>query len=662
MTIIDKEVLVGIGNNLTYYENLGYKIPKYKDKSRSIKVKIGTKILVKIDDLPKGTGTEVKYICDYCDGENQIEEKDKYKAYYKIINGRKIINKDCCGNKYCQAKKRAEIRKSKPIPKEESLGGKYPHLISEWSDKNKKTPFEYTYGSGDAVWWYCFKCKSVYDMPIYLRGNMGCGCPYCAGKRVNHTNSLFVTNPEVAKLLKNKERGRELTSYSNKKEIFVCKDCGNSSKPKPISRVVQQGFSCEFCGDGMYYPEKFVFNMLNQLNVKFKKEKVFSWSKNVKNKNKNLSKNKKYDFYIPSLNCIIETHGQQHYSKTFEKIGGRSLEDEQDNDEIKEELAIENGIGNYIVIDCSISDLDFIKSNILDSKLSELLDLRNVNWEECHKFAISSIVKKACNLWSKYKNVKEISMVIKVDKATVVRYLKQGRKIGLCDYNPQEEGDKTRKKNLEKAIETRSSKVVQISKDGEFIKEWSMVADAQRYYKINNILAVCNGKQKSAGGFMWMYKEDYENNKDNIKSYVDPRKSIFDIVQLSFEGELIKVWNGLNEITNSLNLAESSIRSAINGHIKSVGGFIWMTKDYYEENKDNLKLYKPKSRRRAVIKLDVNGNFLCEYNSISLAIKDLGGGSTSKIMKITSVCNGEQETYQGFRWMYKEDYERIKNN
>ena len=59
---------------------------------------------------------------------------------------------------------------------------------------------------------------------------------------------------------------------------------------------------------------------------------------------------RRYDFYVPSLNAIIEVHGAQHYEQGFDSIGGRSFEEERANDILKEKLAIDNGIKHYIVI------------------------------------------------------------------------------------------------------------------------------------------------------------------------------------------------------------------------------------------------------------------------------------------------------------------------
>ena len=52
-----------------------------------------------------------------------------------------------------------------------------------------------------------------------------------------------------------------------------------------------------------------------------------------------------------------------------------------------------------------------------------------------------------------------------------------------------------------------SKKILQFTKSGEFIKEWPSLREASRQLKINcgHIWSCCNGKYKSAGGYVWKY-------------------------------------------------------------------------------------------------------------------------------------------------------------
>lgn len=73
--------------------------------------------------------------------------------------------------------------------------------------------------------------------------------------------------------------------------------------------------------------------------------------------------------------------------------------------------------------------------------------------------------------------------------------------------------EETRKK-LSKAnkgkINAPTKLIIQYSKDGEFIAEYPSIMEAERQTDISNssICRCCKGKQKSAGGFIWKYKED----------------------------------------------------------------------------------------------------------------------------------------------------------
>lgn len=67
----------------------------------------------------------------------------------------------------------------------------------------------------------------------------------------------------------------------------------------------------------------------------------------------------------------------------------------------------------------------------------------------------------------------------------------------------------------ERMLETRNKNkgrwaektVLQYTIDGKFVNEYKSVAEAQRKTGINNISSCCLGKLKSAGGYIWKYKE-----------------------------------------------------------------------------------------------------------------------------------------------------------
>ena len=98
MALLTKEVEVGLnGKNLQHYIDLGYEIPRYTNKKGELRYKVGTKIIVKVEDLTDGSHVKLNYACDGCDSILKIRKQEyiarnhneKYycqKCYAKIFN------------------------------------------------------------------------------------------------------------------------------------------------------------------------------------------------------------------------------------------------------------------------------------------------------------------------------------------------------------------------------------------------------------------------------------------------------------------------------------------------------------------------------------------------------------------------------------------------
>ena len=54
--------------------------------------------------------------------------------------------------------------------------------------------------------------------------------------------------------------------------------------------------------------------------------------------------------------------------------------------------------------------------------------------------------------------------------------------------------------------EVRLRPVLQFSKSGELIAEYSSISEAERCFGCNHICDCCMGKRKSCGGYLWKYK------------------------------------------------------------------------------------------------------------------------------------------------------------
>jgi len=418
------------------YESMGYKFTKYKDEFE-----------VKVKDLPDSSNVRIVVQCGEC---------EKILPSIKWVDYKKYSQKD--GEYYCskcalklyglENKSRATLLKSKSFEQwcYENLSNEYANeILSRWDYernlKNGKTisPGDVTFGSnGINKKGYWFKCVKNPEHGSELRqinsfsgGHKGCiECTKC--------NSISTTHPEIALLLINKEDAMKYSSGSGVKVLVKCPNCGYEKK-MAINTLIRAGLGCIKCSDHIPYPEKFIFNMLEQINLEFKPQlsrATFDWCDSYQ-----------YDFYIPLVNAIIETHGNQHYMQTTGSWG-MTLPEIQSNDRRKEKLARANGISNYVIIDCSISDMEKIRAKIMESELPNLLrfDEGGIDWLKCHEAGCSSIIKGICELWNRgITNSRKLADELKIGRCTAIRYLHKGVKLGWCNYNSKEESRKNHK-------------------------------------------------------------------------------------------------------------------------------------------------------------------------------------------------------------------------
>ena len=201
-------------------------------------------------------------------------------------------------------------------------------------------------------------------------------------------------------------------------------------------------------------------------------------------------------------------HGGQHYKEAEGKWADNNpLIEIQENDRYKEHLAKENGIEHYIIIDARKKNLEWLKKSISSSKLSHYI--LDIDFENAHKFAQKSFMILSIELWNCNHSIIEISKELVLSTVTVRNYLKRGTKLGLCLYNAKEEASKNGRKQ---GGQIRRG-VVQLTLNGEFIKEWNSMRAVKMELGIdsNGISSVCKGKRKTSGKFKWMFKEDYDN-------------------------------------------------------------------------------------------------------------------------------------------------------
>lgn len=280
---------------------------------------------------------------------------------------------------------------------------------------------------------YRYKCiKCGYEDEItetHLVDKKRKGCPSCSNKKVTPQNCIWNTNKWMCDLGVSEEDAKTHTYGSDDEIIVKCPHCGKCRRKRISDIYNKKSIGCKVCGDGVSYPEKIMTDVLNQSNLYFETEIKPKWANG-----------RLYDFYIPSLNMIIETHGLQHYENSNR---GRTLKEEQDNDKIKRELALTNGIDTYIEIDCRYSELDWIKNSILNSELFNCIELDKIDWMKCEEFALyNNLLVSICEYWKNkqyWETTKDLGNIFNISRHNISKKLVKGAKIGLCEYNPKDE-------------------------------------------------------------------------------------------------------------------------------------------------------------------------------------------------------------------------------
>lgn len=170
----------------------------------------------------------------------------------------------------------------------------------------------------------CLKCGHYNEISEYNIKTQSCSA--CSGHTIiPGNNDLTTTHPHLVSYFPGgKDEAQQYSKGSGAKVHLICPRCKRkSNRSVIISNLVKDGsFSC-FCSDGISYPEKFMGSLLDQLDLGFKYHYTAEWTDG-----------KEYDFFIPSLNLIIETHGAQHYIETSGSWQ-LSLEEQQKNDSDK---------------------------------------------------------------------------------------------------------------------------------------------------------------------------------------------------------------------------------------------------------------------------------------------------------------------------------------
>lgn len=472
-------------------------------------------------------------------------------------------------------------------------------------------------------------------------------CQQCSGKKLFiGKNDLWTTDPEIASMLKNPEDGYRTTRKSDKKFDWVCPNCGCVITQKSVNNTVVNGLVCHLCGHTRSLGHRLVNSVLEEIGINYINEKTFYWLHN-----------RQYDIYIEDKNCIIEVHGIQHY----EECGFTLLEYQIENDKLKKDTALMNGIENYIVIDARISDMDFIITSIKNNTdFNSLFDISEVSWKNVVSNISTPNTIRILNLYNNGKSVSQIAENVHLSDVVVSRKLNDLTKYGLCEY---------------KGVGEKYKPVVCLNTGEEF----ENLQQAGQKYNIdpNGISFCCRGlrNRKTAGKLQdgtkltWLFKEDYKKKtKEEIQA-------IIDLISKKPIGQKKVVCLNTGEIFNSIKQAMDTYPTAKS--ISDCCRHICISSGTHPETNDKLKWryydeyceMSDSEIKEILSNIDYNDKRVICLNTLDVFDNAIFAGEWCGVKRsgVTACISGKHivsgkhpETGELLRWMKYKDY--IKEN
>lgn len=194
--------------------------------------------------------------------------------------------------------------------------------------------------------------------------------------------------------------------------------------------------------------------------------------------------------------------------------------------------------------------------------------------------------------------------------------------------------------------------ILQFDLYGNFVNEYKNIHVASQMTGINiqSISGCCKKNHKYAGKYIWIYKNEYKDNKSLDWNFNNSK--LRNINQYDLDGNLIKTWSHLKDIVNELHI---NPQSCLRHVTYTCGGYIFK---YVDDNFliDDKYLYLAKNSLRLTCnkpfyQVDINGDIVNSYLSLSQAKED---GWNERM--INECCRGLRPKYKNFLWIPQEEY------
>ena len=127
------------------------------------------------------------------------------------------------------------------------------YLNKIWSEKNEKSPWDYTHASNQKVWFNCLDNSTHTYQQVIFNREKDCMCPLCNNKnthtKIEYTNSLGFIYPQSINVWSDKNENT-VYDYSPKLGLYAWWKCENGKHDdfrRKICNSNKQEFKCPLC-------------------------------------------------------------------------------------------------------------------------------------------------------------------------------------------------------------------------------------------------------------------------------------------------------------------------------------------------------------------------------------------------------------------------------
>ena len=519
------------------YDGPKHQTPKQKarDKRKNLLLKeMGIKLYRVIESEEFGIGENAIYVT-----------YDKNYAYlnYAIeklckLIGIPYVSIDIEGNKT------AILESYLTREKENSIASLYPHLLAEWDyEKNGNIDPEcVSRGSNLKLYWKCKKGHS-WSAPASSR-TQGYGCPYCAGvKLLVGFNDLATKNPDLLDEWDYDENGKLgitpdniSAGNSSQKVYWICKNNPEHKWTATVSDRIR-GTGCPYCADEQRkVTKRKTYVKMNGSFAEKYPDLLKDWFYE-KNDSLNIFPDKIPSHFSEVVWWKCHVCGYVWTATPDNRANGKGCPqcDRENHSLIMREVLLKKN-GSLALNNPEVAafwDIGRNSGKTADNVTSKCDYKANWKCPKCgHQWnkRVNKMVLYPCCPNCKYSLNEEKKPIVQfdLDFNEIARYGSPkeaaiatgiGRQYILATARHDSksthgfvfryEDDNTDVNEFKPTHQPTPKAVLQYTKDGEFVKEWSSITKAQNAYSIANgkITSVCKGQRKTAGGYIWKYKE-----------------------------------------------------------------------------------------------------------------------------------------------------------